>query len=121
MSTSPIKTLPILLVLACSWWQEKPTQLPLGGDRECSWSPDIAVQCCYAHDNSYWIGGAEEDRLWADRELYWCMRSWGVPMPIALAYYVSVQQFGQGSWTYHTQRTRRGNPPPDPFTEYEEH
>jgi hypothetical protein len=44
------------------------------------------------------------------------MRQWGVIHPIALAYYVSVQQFGKSSWTYHTQRTRRGEIPSDPFS-----
>jgi hypothetical protein len=70
------------------------------------------------HDNAYWIGGTEEDRLWADRELYWCMREWEVPMEVAAAYYIAVQQFGRSSFTHYSWRSRKGEMPPDPVLEW---
>ena len=93
----------LFLFMACT---QKHAQLPLGGDRQCSWSPDIAVQCCYQHDNDYWVGGTEQDRAIADLDLYRCMLLWGVPDPVASTYYFSVRKFGASSWNYSKHRTR---------------
>jgi hypothetical protein len=101
----------LLILLACA---REPVQLPLGGDRECSWSPDIALHCCAEHDTSYWVGGEELDRLFADRELYWCMVEAGVPRTIAKTYFFAVRKFGRDSWRNTGSRTRKGYFPRDP-------
>jgi hypothetical protein len=75
-------------------------QLPLGGDRECSVVIDIAPQCCMEHDNDYWIGGTEEDRLRADTKFYDCMIEWDVPYPIVKARFIAVRTFGKNSFNY---------------------
>jgi hypothetical protein len=104
----------LLVALVAGCPKQGPAQLPLGGDRECSWSPDIALQCCSNHDNAYWVGGTEQDREWADRELYWCMIAYDVPKAIAKAYYSGVRQFGGSSWNYTEERSRRGEIPESP-------
>jgi hypothetical protein len=101
----------LLIVLACT---SEPVQLPLGGDRECSWSPDIALHCCTEHDLSYWVGGQELDRLYADRELYWCLVAAGIPKPVSRTYFFAVRHFAAGSWRYSSKRTRSGYFPKDP-------
>lgn len=99
----------LVLLLACAGWPwnpKGPSQLPLGGDRECSRSPDLAVECCYAHDNDYWIGGTEQDRFTADAELLACMALYGVPEEIAVLYYRAVRAFGAPAWNLTPERTR---------------
>lgn len=97
------------LLLACAgypWNDPAGVQLPLGGDRECTNSPDIAVQCCVAHDAAYWQGGTEQDRFTADAEFLACMALWGVPEPIAWTYYQAVRKLGKSSWKHTAARTR---------------
>jgi hypothetical protein len=105
-----------LLALSCGscagwpWDDPQGVQLPLGGDQECSHSPDIATQCCMAHDAAYWVGGTSQDRFTADAEFLACMALWGVPEPIAWTYYTTVRKLGKDSWRYTEHRTRRPVP-----------
>ena len=100
--------LPALLLLACAGypWNVGPAQMPLGGDRECSNAPDIAEACCWGHDNCYWSGGTEQDRLTCDAEFHACMLRHGVPKWLARVYYDAVDRWGGGSFTYLEHRTR---------------
>jgi hypothetical protein len=45
---------------------------------------DLWLHCCVDHDHKYWMGGAKEDRLKADRELRACVAAVGEPKTGAL-------------------------------------
>jgi len=53
-----------------------------------------AHACCVRHDERYYYGGTRADRLAADRALYSCLRSHGIPRWRAWVVYVNVRVFG---------------------------
>ena len=54
----------------------------------CSCWPDYNwVECCVAHDLTYWIGGSRQERLAADLALKACIRDKGYPLMAGLMYH----------------------------------
>lgn len=86
-------------------WSE-PVQLPLFGDQECSSSPDLVPSCCAQHDVDYGVGGAEQDRLVADLDLWGCLALHGVPEDVGRLYFDAVRRFGESSWRADARRSR---------------
>lgn len=93
-----------------SWWGDggAPNQLVLGSaDQGCTATPDLAGgDPCIGHDWSYNVGGKEQDRFTADAELLAALALYGVPEPVAFAYYVGVRLLGWTRWHYTPMRTR---------------
>jgi hypothetical protein len=58
------------------------------------------------HDIDYTVGGNEEDRFRADRDFYFCMIEWKVPLPIAKSRYLAVREFGGPSFQYGPSTTK---------------
>lgn len=107
--------LAVVLLSGCAlgappWWDDggEPNQLVLGSaDQGCTATPDLAGgDPCLEHDLSYGVGGTEQDRFAADSELLAALALYGVPEPIAVAYYVGVRLFGWTRWPYARHRTR---------------
>ena len=101
----------LLASVACapSWWgSSEPAQYVLGSaDQGCTASPDIASGIpCLNHDSAYFVGGREEDRLIADAQLFYELILYGVPEPVASAYYRAVRELGWTRWPYSDSRTR---------------
>ena len=99
-------TVTVFLMSAACFGAGSKGQLPLGGDRECSNSPDISLYACGNHDNCYWAGGTELDRHVCDAEFLADLMLDGVSYEIAWVYYRTVHRFGGGSFTYTKIRTR---------------
>jgi hypothetical protein len=57
------------------------------------WDPTAFLDCCIAHDISYWQGGTVEDREAADHTLKACIEKKGFP-EIANVYYYAVRMGG---------------------------
>lgn len=75
----------------CMMTQAQADQLKPFTTDGCSAFPDgtfdqqqLWLQCCTAHDESYWRGGTEEERDLADRELRTCVAGVGEPAIAAL-------------------------------------
>ena len=94
----------------------------------CTWSPDKIPfvgwfgDCCDVHDFLYWAGGAEADRLRADRQLRDCMRAkvahegWAKRAAmrwVSWRYYRYVRRFG-GSHFNYWDKARTNTDPPTP-------
>jgi len=61
----------------------------------CSYVPDFDFSdCCIEHDKLYEIGGTDEDRLLADRQLKECIKEKGHNYK-SFVYYVGVRIFGR--------------------------
>jgi len=97
------------VVLACASYDDpQGVQLPLFGDRQCS-DPvygQLAVQCCYEHDNCYAYGGDQNAFHACNHEFAACLHVWGVDHEIAEARYNAVRLFGRGSFRWSKHRTR---------------
>ncbi|GAB1266896.1 hypothetical protein NBRC116493_01490 [Aurantivibrio infirmus] len=70
----------------------------------CSDFPDGTLQqktlwldCCTAHDRSYWLGGTQAEREFADKELQSCVAGVGEP-EIALLMLAGVRVGGSPYW-----------------------
>lgn len=95
------------LVFILTGCTTEPYQLPLGGDRGCSYCVDsIAPACWSAHDDAYWVGGTEQDRFLADAEFLACMALHGMPEVWATGRYRILRSAGESSWNLTERRTR---------------
>lgn len=59
-----------------------------------------AIQpCCVAHDQAYYNGGSERDRLAADTQMYYCIRDLGYPEDAESMFY-AVRLFGRSRFHF---------------------
>lgn len=93
----------ILLLLALSCVASSTELQPFATDG-CSEFPngtptqqDLWLQCCVAHDRSYWLGGSYAQRQQADDELQSCVAKVGEP-EIALLMLAGVRVGGSPYW-----------------------
>jgi hypothetical protein len=102
LRTFPITTTittTFLLLLSCSLWG-KPAQLGLFSDL-CTFSPDIAPECCLRHDLSF-SGGTAREFMIANHEFALCLYSNNVsPLYTETAFKVVSSKKG---WSHFNER-----------------
>ena len=103
-----------MLMLGCSPPWGRPAQLGLFSNL-CSYSPDIAPECCLQHDLSF--GGGTPREFWiANHELALCLYSHDVDVPIVETYFQAVSS-PLGWEAFHvTEAPQRKLPPGYPHT-----
>ena len=98
-------------VLASAMRGKRPPSTFVGNG--CSGGPDEigGVDCapaCFFHDFAYLYGGTEKERKRADHELFYNLRTCGVPYFYAQKYYRAVRFWGVDKFQYRPHDCKPG-------------